>query len=98
MRKLLKAVDGYELALYFPVAVAFVAELQDAIFGVVAFATTGADEVRAQVRALAVVVFRDGKSCPTTAGDEEHGNAVLPGSIFFGFAISTHSDSVTAAR
>ena len=56
------------LALHFPITVTLVAKLQDAILGVVSLAALRADQVRAQMSALAIIVFRDRKAWPQLQG------------------------------
>src|SRR5208282_3845009 len=79
---------------------------------VVAFAAAGAGQVAAPGRALAVVVFGDGKGCAAAARDQKHlerGRALLSSGLDFARDFASDSagrlglpprlhDSSTAAR
>jgi hypothetical protein len=53
-----------------PISLALIAELQQAVLRVVPLATVGTLQVTAPCASLAIIVFRNGKSSATTAGDE----------------------------
>jgi hypothetical protein len=55
--------------IHFPVAVRVIAQLQQAVFGVVPLSATGADQVPAPILAFAVVFLGNGKAGATTAWD-----------------------------
>lgn len=62
---------GRLAAIHFPVAVSFVAQLQETVLGIMALAALGADEKRTHMSSFAVVVVRDSKSLSATASDQE---------------------------
>ena len=64
----------------FPVAFGLESYLEEAIFGIVAFAASGTDHIAAPGGSVAIVIFRDGEGCSATAGDEEHAEGAF-GSI-----------------
>ena len=63
--------------IHLPVAFALIADLEKPILRVVPFLTTGAFQIATPGGSLAIVVFRDGESSATAAGDEEHLQSVF---------------------
>jgi len=57
---------------YFPVAFTVVSKLQEAVLGIMPFAAIWAFQIPAPTGALAIILLRDGKSCPTAARDKKH--------------------------
>jgi hypothetical protein len=57
---------------HLPIAFALKAELQDPVFGIVALAAARAYEKGPEMSPFAIVILSDGKSCSTTAGNQEH--------------------------
>ncbi len=69
---------GVQLALIdLPETFALIAELQQAVFGIVALAATRADQMTAPGGAAAVVIFRRSEGGAATARDEEHAKMLL---------------------
>ena len=56
----------------FPVPVGVESHLEKAVLGIVSIAATGAHQITAPGRSLAIVVFRYGKRCAAAAGHEKH--------------------------
>ena len=53
------------------------AHLEEAVFGVVALATAGADQVAAPGGSLTIIVLGDGEGGAAAAGDQEHAKVFL---------------------
>ena len=53
--------------------------LEETVLGIVALAASGAAEVAAPCRALAIVVFGDGEGSAAAAGNEEHAKGTRAG-------------------
>jgi hypothetical protein len=64
-------------AIYFPKTVPRIAQPQHAVLGIVTFAAVGAGNKAANVRALAIEIFGNGKAGAATARDEEHAGVLL---------------------
>ena len=56
----------------FPISFRMESHLKKAVFGIMAFAAAGADQIAAPGGALAIVVLGDGEGGAAAAGDEEH--------------------------
>jgi hypothetical protein len=68
--------------IYLPIAFFLIAQLEQTVFGVVAFSTVGADEEGAEVSSFAVIFFRDREGGTATARDHVHAvaRAIVQGS------------------
>lgn len=62
-------VGGGSALVDFPIALRVESHLEQAVFGIVALAAAGADDVATPRGSLLVVVFRDGEGRAATAGD-----------------------------
>jgi hypothetical protein len=69
---LLGAALGALTLVYAPIALLLISQLQQPVFGVVTLAATGANEISAPTAPLLVVVFGNGETRSTAAGNQKH--------------------------
>jgi hypothetical protein len=98
---LLQLIAGISLALVNrPVAFAVIADLQQAVLGIVALATARAGKIAPPSRTLAIVIFGDGEGQTTTAWNKKHAERRLGRIFFYGtpvLAARLHDSSIAVS-